>query len=207
MRIDYLGHACMKVSGEGYSVVFDPYEDDAVPGLGPIREEATTVLCSHGHHDHCAKENVKLVPGMTAVSVKEIPTFHDHHNGEHRGNNIIHVIEADGLNVAHFGDLGHIPTEEQYAQLMNIDVAMIPVGGHFTIDADEAAQIVNRIKPRVTIPMHYRTDTSGYDVIGTVDAFIKHFDSSIVHFCSNSLDPSDINGIYVLNMLQLTQMG
>lgn len=207
MKIDYLGHACFKVSGENYSIVFDPYEDGAVPGLEPVREEASMVLCSHDHHDHNAKANIKEIKGSENVKVSAVPSFHDHHEGAHRGTNVIHIIEAEGLRIAHFGDLGHIPSEEQLEILKNLDVAMIPVGGHFTIDTEEAAHIVNLIKPRIAIPMHYRTENAGYEVIGTVDAFTAHFDSGIVKFCTKSLDPADKNGICVLNMLQLSQIG
>jgi len=52
---------------------------------------------------------------------------------------------------------------------------LIPVGGFFTIDAAQAKQIVDALRPETVIPMHYRTEAAGYDVIGTLDDFLGRF--------------------------------
>ena len=69
--------------------------------------------------------------------------------------------------------------EDQIQKLKNLDVCLIPVGGHFTIDGRQAAKLVRMIQPRLVIPMHYK-DTSagfGFNVISEVDIFTECMDS------------------------------
>ncbi|MCD7817552.1 MAG: MBL fold metallo-hydrolase [Lachnospiraceae bacterium] len=64
-------------------------------------------------------------------------------------------------------------------KLRDLDAAMVPVGGYFTIDARQAADIIHSLKPGTVIPMHYRSDKDGfgYDVIGTVAEFTEIMDN------------------------------
>ena len=87
-----------------------------------------------------------------------------------------------GIRAIHFGDLGHIPDADALKAMAKPDVVMIPVGGFFTISADEAKQICDILKPKVIIPMHYRSKTFGYDVIAEVGDFAKLFPTSAVKF-------------------------
>lgn len=186
MKITWIGHSCFKVEEAGYSIVFDPYDDNYVPGLKPVRESADEVLCSHEHGDHNARKRVTLVSGSASVSgskspftVTKIETFHDPLKGVLRGRNTIHILSANGKRIAHFGDLGCKLPADQLAQLKDLDLAMIPVGGHYTIDAAQAADLVRKISPAHVIPMHYRGDDNafGFDVIGTVREFSDKMDS------------------------------
>ena len=78
----------------------------------------------------------------------------------------------DGIRVCHLGDLGHLLSDEQIAELGRVDILLIPVGGYFTIDARVATQVCNQLKPRVIIPMHYRNDKCAFPITG-VDDFLK----------------------------------
>ena len=73
----------------------------------------------------------------------------------------------------HLGDLGHFPNDEQLAAISNADYLLIPVGGYYTIDAATAVKICEAARPKCIIPMHYRTDVSGYPELATVDEFVK----------------------------------
>ena len=64
---------------------------------------------------------------------------------------------------------------------------MIPVGGFFTIDAAQAKKLVDQIQPRVTIPMHYRSENFGYDVLGTLEDFTALCDC-VVEYPGNSIE-------------------
>ena len=75
------------------------------------------------------------------------------------------------------GDMGRDLTDMEIKELSGLDCLLIPVGGHFTIDAQQAKTIVSQIKPRVTIPMHYRSGKIGFDVIGTLEPFIEGLDN------------------------------
>ena len=178
MKIQYLGHACFKLISGDDSLIIDPYADDSVDGFGHLREEATMVIYSHKHADHYGVDCVKLIGGdKSKFKVDFIQSWHDDQEGALRGPNLIHVITCEGLRIAHLGDLGCLLNEEQKEQLTNLDVLMIPVGGHFTIDADLAADITKSLAPNCAIPMHYRGDGFGYDVLSTVDEYTRHFDN------------------------------
>ena len=176
MKITWIGHSCFKIEERGYSVVFDPYADGSVPGLSPVREKASLVLCSHGHGDHNASENIQI-SGETdhPFRISKIETYHDDRKGSLRGLNTIHILETENCKIVHFGDIGCQLTPEQAGKLAGADLIMIPVGGFYTVDAKEAAQIVHDICPGLIIPMHYRKGGFGFDVIGEVEAFTQQF--------------------------------
>ena len=174
MKITWIGHSCFKIEEGGYSIVIDPYDDNYVPGLKPVRERAQAVFASHEHGDHNARERVTLVPGgKTPFTVTKIETYHDPEHGALRGRNTIHVFSAGGRRIAHFGDLGCELEKDQLEQLKGLDAALIPVGGFYTIDAAQAADLVARIQPAHVIPMHFRAGNNrfGFDKIGTVEQF------------------------------------
>lgn len=188
MKITWYGHSCFAVEHGGYTILLDPYYPDSVPGLQLPMLTAQKVLCSHQHKDHGAAELIKLAAGPEdPFTITTIEVYHDHHQGEHRGSNIIHILEADGIRVAHLGDLGHLLSEEQAKQLQWLDAVMIPVGGHYTIDADEAKQVLNAIHPRVTIPMHYQGHGYDYPVIAQVENFLEKCDN-VQEYVSNVIE-------------------
>ena len=170
MKIEYLGHSCFRLDEE---LVIDPYKDGSVPGLEPLRVSAVKVICTHGHADHSGVECVELVPGECGFEILEVPSFHDDQQGALRGPNTIFVISKNGEKLVHLGDLGHFPNEEQLRAISGADYLLIPVGGYYTIDAEMAVKICEASRPKHIIPMHYRTETSGYPEIATVDEFMK----------------------------------
>lgn len=174
MKLTYLGHSCFKLEDQGYTVVFDPYEDGSVPGYSDIREKADLVLCSHTHRDHGAEDLIeKIQGGVSPFRIIEIPVWHDDARGTLRGSNVIRIVDNGRFRIAHFGDLGHDLTGEQQALLKDLDAVLIPVGGFYTIDAETAKKIVDEISPKTVIPMHFRGDGFGYDVIGPVEDFLS----------------------------------
>ena len=181
MKLTWYGHACFGVESEGYRIVIDPYGDGEVPGLAPLRAEADEVLSSHGHSDHNAVSNVTLrgTGKASPFRVRTVGSVHDHHGGAHRGKNIIHVLEAEGLRIVHLGDQGCLLTREQIAQIGTPDAVLIPVGGFFTIDPAEALQVVAQLGPAAVIPMHYRGAGFGYDKIGPVEPFLEGADRPV----------------------------
>ena len=136
---------------------------------------ANKVYCSHGHGDHSYVQAVKIVPPEKAdpFTVTEIEIPHDHHGGSKRGFNTIRIFEAGGKRVIHFGDTGCHPAEEDMGLLCGADVALVPVGGFFTIGPQEAWDLMCEIKPQTIIPMHYRNGDSGYPVIAALDDFLS----------------------------------
>ena len=76
------------------------------------------------------------------------------------------------MTVAHVGDLGHALDPDILQKIGPVDLLLLPVGGFYTIDAKEATGVMNAVKPRLTIPMHYKTGKCGFPIT-TVDEFTK----------------------------------
>jgi L-ascorbate metabolism protein UlaG (beta-lactamase superfamily) len=178
VRIRWWGHACFEV-GNGITLVFDPHDGESV-GLPRPDVKADVVLVSHDHYDHAAGVKLVLRPGGTVVRnavekniggarIRGVETFHDDQGGGLRGKNTVYVVNFGGLTICHLGDLGHVPTSEQVRGIGKVDVLFIPVGGVYTIDAGEAAETVQKIVPRITVPMHYRIKGLKVGIAGVED--------------------------------------
>jgi len=63
-----------------------------------------------------------------------------------------YVITLNGVRIYHAGDTDFIP---EMKELKNIDIALVPVGGTYTMTAEEAAQAVNAFNPKIAVPMHW----------------------------------------------------
>ena len=178
MKITYLGHSCFKFEKDGFAMIIDPYKAGSVPGYAPLKENANQVLSSHKHADHFGLNEVKLAVTRadTPFMISFIETFHDDKNGALRGCNNVIIVDVDGLRLVHMGDIGCELSDEDIEKIKDCDVLMIPVGGYYTIDAKQAKEYVDKIAPKITIPMHYRGEGFGYDEIGTVDEFTKLFE-------------------------------
>ncbi|MFZ5643627.1 MAG: MBL fold metallo-hydrolase [Bacillota bacterium] len=182
MKINWLGHACFIISlSNGKKIITDPFGNELgypQPGL-----PADIVTVSHQHFDHNAISNVPRKPltvqteglhSIEGINITGVPSFHDKSGGSKRGDNIIFIIEAEGIRICHLGDLGHMLDSTQISRIGKVDILLLPTGGFYTIGPDEAAEIANQIKPGYVIPMHYKTDYIDFP-ISTPDQFLKYF--------------------------------
>lgn len=174
MKLTWLGHACFCLESGGYRVLLDPY--GRVEGYPEPQATVHAVYCSHGHQDHCNRDAAVLLSEReNPFTVTELKSFHDDQCGALRGENTIRVFEAEGLRVAHLGDLGHMPDAALCGALCALDVLLVPVGGFYTIDAQQAAALVRQLQPRVAVPMHYRHAPYGLPNVGGVEPFLAEF--------------------------------
>ena len=192
MKLIWHGHSCFSVvTGDG-TAVFDPYIDGMVPGLAPLSLTADAVYCSHGHDDHNAVDKVTLSGREPAFTVEALASFHDDRLGLLRGKNTVHILSAEGMRVAHLGDLGHLPGKKLLEKLRGVDALLIPVGGHFTIDAATARRAADEIGARVVIPMHYRLGDMGFPVIAELSAFtdlcgdVRYYDTNEIELTADA---------------------
>lgn len=175
VKITWLGHSCYKFECGGHSAVIDPYMD-YVPGLPKLEVEAGEVYASHTQHeDHGWFEAVTIVEeaGESPFKVSVINCFHDEEQGALRGVNDIVVFDVDGKKLVHCGDLGHMLSDEQIAQIRGCDVLMVPVGGFYTIEPETAHALMLTVDPKITIPMHYRVGDTGFEVLKTPQQFTE----------------------------------
>lgn len=182
LELRWHGHACFSLTCQNFTVVFDPYEDNYVSGFAPLDLDADLVLCSHQHNDHNAAHVVRpRSGGKNPFRITTIDTFHDPEGGALRGTNTIHILEAGGLRLAHFGDIGCPLTPQQREALSGLDVALIPVGGFYTIGPEEAKALMREISPKITVPMHYRMGDVGLPAIAELDDFLSLVGHYIYH--------------------------
>lgn len=186
MDIYWLGQACVKLKGKNATVLIDPYDPQMVGLKLPKDLAADMVLVTHNHPDHSfispttgIKEEKPMIftePGeyeVAGVVVTGVSSFHDDTNGSERGVNTIFQLMFDRLNLVHLGDLGqHELTEAQIAQIGEVDILFVPVGGKYTIDAKVAASIVSQLEPKIIIPIHYKIEGSKIELDG-VENFLK----------------------------------
>ncbi len=182
MKIRWLGHAAfLLASKDGLRIITDPYATGEGISYGEIEEAAEVVLISHEHADHNNARAVKGKPEVIrgagthrakGIEFRGIASFHDPSGGKLRGSNTIFCFTLDGIRLCHLGDLGHVLSKEQVAQIGQVDVLFPPVGGYYTIDAQEATQVVEQLKPKVVIPMHFKTPKCGYP-ISPVEDFLR----------------------------------
>ncbi|MFA6016768.1 MAG: MBL fold metallo-hydrolase [Patescibacteria group bacterium] len=190
MEIKYLGHSSFLIKTKTAKIVTDPF-DTALVGMKFPKTEADVVTVSHQHKDHNQFKNVTGINGTDplmidmpgefekmGVRIFGFQSFHDKTQGSERGENILYKFEAEGISVLHCGDLGVIPEESFLETIGEVDILMIPVGGFFTIDSDEAVQLVKKIEPAIVIPMHYNSDKldqKNFGKLTPVSEFTKKF--------------------------------
>lgn len=173
--IEWLGHATIKVKAQDKIIYFDPY--DIEDG-----EKADLILITHEHYDHCSLVDVEKIvkegthilaagscasqlggdvhiiePNKTleiaGIKIETVNAYNvdtDFHPKEKNG--VGFIIEIAGKRIYHAGDTDLIP---EMNTIENIDIALLPIGGTYTMDAEEAAQAANIIEPEIAIPIHY----------------------------------------------------
>lgn len=186
MDIYWYGQACFKLKGKTTSIVLDPYDPEFVGLKLPKELQGDVVLISHEHKDHNNWEAVTNSDGKKPMIFRDpgeyeiggavisgISSYHDDSNGSERGGNIMFHMMFDGLNILHLGDLGQSKlSEQQIAQIGEVDILLVSVGGVYTIDAKAASNIVSQLEPRIIIPMHFKTEGLKFELSG-VESFLK----------------------------------
>ena len=176
MKVKFLGHAAFLITSDtGVRIITDPYKPGCFDGgikYDQITEETDIVTISHEHDDHNETKingDPAFVKSADAKVIKDIKisgvnVYHDTSKGKERGTNIIFNMIIDRMNIVHLGDLGHDLSPEEIKGIGNVDVLFIPVGGYFTIDAKVAESVINALKPKIVIPMHFKTDKCGFPI-------------------------------------------
>jgi L-ascorbate metabolism protein UlaG (beta-lactamase superfamily) len=133
---------CLK---EGTVLVTNPVVDSQLPR--DIREQCQVVAIKAGESTE-----------QLGIPIKAVAGDNQHHPRD-EGVNTGFVFGLMGVNIYHAGDTNRVP---EMSDLGHVDFALYPIGGTYTSDEEEAADIiVNTIKPKYAIPMHYGYLTGG----------------------------------------------
>ncbi|WP_457554902.1 MBL fold metallo-hydrolase [Candidatus Pyrohabitans sp.] len=174
VEIVWFGHASFMLACDTGLVYIDPYLLPQSP------EKADIVVMTHEHADHCAAENASRISRNSTITlttpacavrcsgdvrtiragdvveeggikVEAVEAYNRNKPFHPRGLGFGAVVEMQKVRIYHAGDTDLIPEMKG----LNVHVALLPIGGHYTMDEREAAEAALTIKPRVVIPMHY----------------------------------------------------
>jgi L-ascorbate metabolism protein UlaG (beta-lactamase superfamily) len=175
----WYGHNCFRIKTREATLITDPVGRNT--GYAMSKQTADIVTLSHDHPGHAnlaaVKPEFSVISGpgeyeMHDVFVTGIRTYHDAASGREQGYNTVYLIEAEGMNICHLGDLGHLPTSEQVEQMAQCDILLAPVGGGPMISASQAAEVVTQLEPKLVIPMQFAT-TIGDSGRGALEPFVS----------------------------------
>ena len=171
IRLRFYGHACFGLfRGDEPLLCLDPFEPGSLGGsvaLAAPPDIFRHVFCSHEHVDHSA---VHIVPAAERVHapfqrgdlrITGRVASHDEFGGRLRGGAVVVArIEVASVVVIVCGDLGERPTDAllDWLRAIPTDVLITPVGGHFTLNADAAAEMASLVSPRYLVPCHSADD-------------------------------------------------
>ncbi len=167
VTIEYAGHSTFRISTEEGIVIATDYAGYAGEGRRP-----DVVTMNHAHSSHftelpdprishvlrgwsedggAANHELRLKD----VLIRNIPTDIRRFDGVEPFGNSIFVFEVAGLCIGHLGHLHHMPSEEHYARIGRLDVVMVPVDGTYTMDVHAMVKVLERLRTRLVLPMHY----------------------------------------------------
>jgi L-ascorbate metabolism protein UlaG (beta-lactamase superfamily) len=207
VKVRWYGQSSFLVEAER-TVFIDPFGDmssAAARGMQfdypPIEGvSADLLLITHEHADHSAAEAVGGAPKVirstagTFDDVVAIASEHDDVAGTRRGPNTIFCFTAADERVCHFGDFGQRALRpEQRAAIGSIDLLFIPIGGGPTIGGTVAAEIVRELRPRLVVPMHYRTDAVNF--LEPPDEFLGAVDLPVASMPSSQIEADGLEGV------------
>ena len=185
MVISWYGQSCFKIQSGDLVIAIDPFSKEI--GLTPPRFRSDVVLVTHSHFDHSNSEAMAGEPFIITgpgeyetkgVYVHGIETFHDTKEGKERGLNTVYIIELEDIRILHLGDFGEEKLRDETLEAIgDVDIMLVPVGGTYTIDAEQAAKVVKQVEPKRAIPMHYKIPGLKVKLDG-VDEFLKEMGAS-----------------------------
>lgn len=196
MHVKWHGHSCFEFFNDNLDVVIDPHDGKSI-GIRPPNATADIVLITHKHYDHNA---VRVINGdhkdhiahngkfeCKGMNFHGFPTYHDNENGTVRGLNTMYMFQMDGISICHCGDLGQMPCQKTLKAIQGVDLLFLPVGGIYTMENDSLKDFINEVKPKIIIPMHYRT--GGLTIpIASVDGFLEMIPKDFIVYIGNSIE-------------------
>ena len=206
MRVKWFGHAAFKLTPEqGPVVITDPYTPEGV-GYPPITDPADLVLISSDDDSaHCRADLIAGEPEVlnalqvaqgggsasaAGLEVQAIEAAEWDHHPEHAvpGQNGMYRFTLDGIRFAHMGDVGNPLTVAQQDFFQDVDVLFALAGGYLTIELPDLMEMIHRVRPRLVIPMHFRTLTYRPRNTMWIESFLSHFEEESVDFaCAHEI--------------------
>ena len=148
---------------------------------GPDRRDAAPAGVVSGPSYPFAVVRSEGISTAAGVEVTGVLADHDNEGGRRHGVTRLYVWDMGGLRFAHLGDIGQAALRpDQIAALAWVDVLFIPVGGRTTVDGVAAAAMVDALRPRAVVPMHYGTPRTRFFEFDPLDQFLSGFDKVVL---------------------------
>jgi L-ascorbate metabolism protein UlaG (beta-lactamase superfamily) len=203
ITIKWLAHASFLIRGDGLRIITDPYNPDVLD-LPPVTEPADVVIRSSDDDDgHCFVDTIP--PGFDLITATEIVDTGASVRGlavsavwaqeslvhkDAPSDNAMYRFELGGIQVSHMGDVGNPLTDRQMAALAGTDVLLALAGGPPTIELDDLCAVIESVKPRVVIPMHYRIPGVGFFMLPVTELASRFAAGSVTHVGSAEIELS-----------------
>ncbi len=199
MKVKWLAHASFLIEGEGLRIITDPYEPNDIINLPPITEPADIVIRSSNDDEaHCfvgtipqgfdlvtATEIVDTGTTVKGLKIDAVWSQESHIHKDVARDNAMYRFSLEGINITHMGDVGNPLTEAQLEALAGTDILLALTGGPPTIELDDLVRVIDMIKPKVVIPMHYRIPGPRFFML-PVTEFTKRYPAEMVRWVDTS---------------------
>lgn len=169
MEITWYGHSCFRLTERSMAtVVTDPYDSKLV-GYEPLKLKGDIVTVSHDTAGHNFTSAVKgtshIIDGPGEYEIGGVFITGIHTNGHTKKTdselrNTMFLIDYNGINVLHLGDVNRVPSQTEVESLGPVHVALVPVGGGGSLSAIKATEVISLFEPNIVIPMYYATPHS-----------------------------------------------
>ena len=176
MEIIWLGHSCFRLRSNDLAVITDPFPDSIGLRMGGAQSFIVTVSHRHDNHSHWqgvgGDPKVLRGPGeyeLSGIYITGIMTPKSADDPEDK-RNTAYLIEMENLRLCHLGDVSKALSARQVEELTPVDILFVPSGGVCTVEIPQAIALVQSLKPKVVIPMHYglpglQVELGGLDVL------------------------------------------
>ena len=175
VEITWFGHSFFQItSSAGTRIVTDPFSEYIGYTVPEVWPHVVTVGKETRNHNNVALANGEplILRGLKSwgldwneinttfrdVLIYNVPihmrTWYEFRKGS------AFVFEVDGLCVCHTGDVGEPFNEDQLDLIGHVDILFVPIGGSYTMGPESAKKVVEQLKPKIAIPMHYRPNTT-----------------------------------------------
>ncbi len=168
IKLTFVGHSTFRIESAGGVIIATDFA--GLSGQGRLPDIVTMNRAHETHYTNFVDPKIKHVlhgwndkkgfafheVTLDDVRVRNVPTnIRDWSGGTALYGNSIFVFEIAGLCIGHMGHLQHTLTSQQLAQIGQLDVALVPADGIYTMDHIGMAEVVRQLKARLTIPMHF----------------------------------------------------
>jgi L-ascorbate metabolism protein UlaG (beta-lactamase superfamily) len=217
VEIKWFGHSFFQITtSQGTRIITDPFGPMGFP-MPEVWPHVVTVGREHGNHNNIglAKGNPVVLRGMkdggeewnqinltfrdvliynVPIHQRAIPGY----PGALKGSAF--VFEVDGLCICHSGDVSEPFNEDQLQLIGKVDILLQTIGGVFTIGPEGAKQIIEQLKPKIVVPMHYWYQMNALERFVEGSYMARFSNSNMFTISKETLPP--VTEIFILKVLQ-----